>query len=282
MPLFEEFLRTGHLGPVILGMTPTDVMIAIGDPQDTSKKSNPLQLKYGCAQLSFWKAPNHRTHHLREIAITYQPEFEPLPETLVFTDWNPTEPPTELQFRSFMHKIGYLPVHLVEGPSGSQLVFLSGVTALFANKMVHSIRLLQRETKEPTAMPLSDEREPTIKQILEMLEEADRATQIGAHGAALLMAWAGLEAALRRAALRAGKQGKIGVQPSILIRELFASGQLTPAEHSTLEELRQRRTALAHGLAPMTVDVEIIPRIKAIANRLLGDELTSSHSEPRY
>ncbi len=270
MATLEEFLRAGHLGPVILGMTPTDVMTALGDPQDISRKSNPLQLKYGCVHLSFWKAPSHRVHQLREIAITYQPEFEPFPETLAFTDWNPAGPPTERQFRAVMHEIGYLPVHSLEGLSGRQLIFLSGVTVLFAEEMLHSIRLLQRETKEPTSMPLSDEREPTTKQIADMLDEADRATQIGAHRAGLLMAWAGLEATLRRAALRAGKQGKIGVQPSILIRELFAAGQLTPAEHRTLEELRQLRTASAHGLAPMAFDVEIIPRIKDISNRLLA------------
>jgi hypothetical protein len=63
-------------------------------------------------------------------------------------------------------------------------------------------------------------------------------------GAALLIAWAGLEASLRRAALQAGRQGKIGVQPSILIRELFAAGQLTPAEQRSLEEMRQLRTAV--------------------------------------
>jgi hypothetical protein len=270
MATLEDFMRTGHLGPVILGMSPNDVMIALGDPQDTSRKSNPLQLKYGCVQLSFWKAPNQRTHELREIVITYQPEFEPLPESLAFTDWTLAEPPTERQFRAFMHEIGYLPVHLVEGSSGKQLVFLSGVTALFTDEMLHSIRLLQRENRAPTPTPLSDEREPTPEQILDMLNEADRASQTGAYRAALLIAWAGLEATLRRAALRAGRQGRIGVQPSILLGELFAAGQLTPAEHRTLEELRQLRTASAHGLAPVGLDADIISKINTISNRLLA------------
>jgi len=117
---------------------------------------------------------------------------------------------------------------------------------------------------------LSDEREPTPEQIRDMLNEADRASQTGAYRAALLIAWAGLEATLRRAALRAGRQGRIGVQPSILLGELFAAGQLTPAEHRTLEELRQLRTASAHGLAPVGLDADIISKISAISNRLLA------------
>lgn len=270
MATLEEFLRTGHLGPVVLGMTPTDVMTTVGDPQGTSRKSNPLQLKYGSAQLSFWKAPKDKSLHLREIAITYQPDFEPLPATLTFLDWNPPQPPTEQLFKSFIYYIGYLPVHSVDGPNGTEISFLSGVTALCADKMLHSIRLHQRQNKESTAMPLSDEREPTTKQILDMLQEAELALRSGAQRAALLLAWAGLEAALRRTALSAGKQGKIGVQPAILIRELFASQQLTPAEHRSLEELRQVRTALAHGFAPVvTSDSDTIRRISAISKQLL-------------
>jgi hypothetical protein len=103
-----------------------------------------------------------------------------------------------------------------------------------------------------------------------MFEEANRAVNSGAQRAALLLAWAGLEAALRRAALNAGRQGKIGVQPSILIRELFAAGRLTPSEHQTLEELRQIRTALAHGLPPVRFPKNMIAKIKAISDRLLG------------
>jgi hypothetical protein len=228
-----------------------------------------LILKYGSAQLSFWKPSNHSTHHLREISIIYQPNFEPLPEILSFTDWDLAGPPTEPQFDAFLKKIDYLPVHRVDGPGTRQLAFLSGVTVFLAEKFLHTIRLSQRETKESSPTNLSDEREPTTTQILDMFEEADRAMRSGADRAALLMAWAGLEAVLRRTALRAGRQGKIGVQPAILIRELFAAGKLTPAEHSSIEELRQLRTVLAHGLAPMKFDSENIPKISAISKRLL-------------
>jgi hypothetical protein len=132
---------------------------------------------------------------------------------------------------------------------------------------------------------MPDEREPTLDQIREMFNEAERVSRIGMHRAALLIAWAGLEAALRRAALKAGVPGKIGLQPSILLRELFAAGQLTPDEHRILEELRQIRTAIAHGLAPVSLDADNIRRINSISNRLLAplnEPLDSYKANPQF
>jgi hypothetical protein len=268
MATLEEFVRTGHLGPIILGVSPTDVMTVLGEPDDISKKANPLILKYGCVQLTFWKALKERPPQLREIVVTFDP-FEPPPPFLEITDWNPEAPSTEWQFTNFMHRIGYMPVHMVEGSSGRQLLFLSGVTALFVGGMLQSLRFLERETKASAPLPLFDEREPAKEQILAMLDESQRAWNCGAYRAALLIGWAGLEAALRRTALRAGGQGKIGVQPTILLRELFSAGMLTPIEHQLLEHFRQLRTAAAHGLAPLEFDPSAILLIDDLAQKFL-------------
>jgi hypothetical protein len=269
MATLNDFLRTGRLGPLILGMSPNDVMTALGDADEISKKSNPLQLKYGCLQLTFWKASDRTVHKLREMVIAYEP-FLPMPHGLTFTDWKLSGPPTKTQFKNFYHEIGYLPVHMVVGPSGSQLIFLSGVIALMSGEVLHSIRLSQRESKESDEIPVSDQREPSPEQIREMLAEADQATAGGALRAALMSAWAGLEAALRRAVLRAGGQGRIGIQPSILLRELFSAKELTSEEHATLEKLRQIRTSVAHGLAPLPIEPHMIDQLKSITERLLG------------
>jgi hypothetical protein len=268
MATLEEFLRNGRLGPVVLGMTAPDVITAIGEPQGTSAKSNPLQLKYGSAELSFWKEKKDGRLFLREIVISYRPQFEPFPPILPFLDWNP-RPPTKQVFKSFIYYIGYAPVNSVEGPSEGKMTFLSGVTALFTEEILDSLRLHQRRTKETTSTLLSNEREPTTEQILEMLEEAERAANSGAMRAGLLIAWSGLEAVLRRMALSAGKLGKIGVQPAILIRELVASEQLTSDERHTLENFRQLRTSLAHGLAPIPIDRMTVQDIVELSKRLL-------------
>ena len=270
MATLEEFMRTGHLGPVILGMSSNDAMTALGDPDDISRKSNPLILKYGPVQLSFWKTPPKKAPQLREIAIAFQPEFERLPKSLSITDWNPTEPPTEGEFRSFIDRIEYPPAQLVEGPTDKALTFLSGVTALVSDGKLHSLRLKLKENKTPPPTPVTVEREATLDQIQGMLIEAEHALMIGAHRAALLIGWAGLEAALRRVAYQEGRQGKVGIPLHILLRELFASGRLSPDEHRWLETLRQIRTAAAHGLAPIGLDSDMVERLIEETHRLLS------------
>ena len=103
-----------------------------------------------------------------------------------------------------------------------------------------------------------------------MFSEATLAVQAGAKRAALLIAWAGLEATLRRAAFRAGRRGKVGTQPVVLLRELVAEGQVTAPEHRTLEHLRQLRMSAAHGLTPVAFPSDLISNIKAVSDRLLA------------
>lgn len=273
MTTLSDFLRTGRLGPVSLGMGPVEVMTALGDPDDTSEKLNPLILKYGPVQLVFLGKPKQRKQDLREIAILYSPKFTKMPKTLRFSDWNPSSPPTEEQFSRFLDTIEYHPVHEVSGESGTQLIFMSGVVALFVAKSLHSIRLTQRETKEESPMTVSDEREPSVAQIRDMLAEADRALEANAPRAALMTAWAGLEAALRRAALRVGGQGRIGVTPVVLLRELFSANELAKDEYLVLENIRQLRTSAAHGLGRVAVDPETISTLKSLTQQLLGPSM---------
>lgn len=179
MATLEEFMRTGQLGAVILGASPSDVMTALGDPDDISKKTNPLILKYRCVQLTFWKAPKERTPQLREIVLAFQP-FEPPPEFLEITDWNPQEPPSERDFRAFIERVDYPPAHVVEGQSEKAFLFPSGVSALVSEGKLHSIRLQEKENKATPPAPVTDEREATMDQIHGMLIEAEYVVAAGA------------------------------------------------------------------------------------------------------
>jgi hypothetical protein len=170
-----------------------------------------------------------------------------------------------------MQEIRYLPVHLTEQESGRQLLFLSGVAVDFKDGLLNSIRITQKEKREPAQGPLSDLREPSREQILDMIQESERALEFDVRRSALVMAWAALEASFRRAALRNGLHGQIGVQPTILIRELLSGGVLSPEESQLLEKLRQLRTASVHGLAPVDFPAENILEINAISRRMLAD-----------
>jgi hypothetical protein len=273
MATLEEFLRTGHLGPLIMGISPMDVMTALGEADSVSRKSNPLLLEYGGVHLAFLRNTNARKHELREIVLDFENFSEPLPPLLELTDWKLSDPPTERRFRDFMHTIGYLPIHDGEGATWRELVFPSGVTARFKDEMLISTRLVERENKSSIPAISTDEREPTEEQIAEMFKEADFASQAGAKRAALLIAWAGLEATLRRLANHTGRKGKIGTQPVVLLRELFSEGQLTPAEHRILERSRQLRMSAAHGLTPVAFQPELLSQIETISNKLLARSL---------
>lgn len=269
MATLAQFLRTGSLGPVVLGMDPFAVVEQIGDPEQVSQKKNPLTLKYGSLKLVFWR--HGRKSQLRDITLNFLPEFKPLPSQVALTDFNPRGRPTEEHFRDFIHESSYPPVHLTERESARQMIFLSGVVVDFADGLLNSIRITQKEKKESTQAPLSDVREPSLQQILDMIEESERALEFDARRSALVIGWAALEASLRRVALWKGRHGEIGVQPTILIRELFSAGVLSREDRQFLEELRQTRTAAVHGLAPENFSPQIVREMNAMSRRMLTD-----------
>jgi hypothetical protein len=272
MATLEDFLRTGRLGPVNLGMNPTQVMTALGDSDEFSEQKSRYILKYGPVQFVFLANKKLRVRDLQDIAIIYKPKFKKLPKKLRLDDWNPSSVPTEEFFTDYLGNINLHPVHIVSGESGTHLIFISGVVALFSEKKMHSIRMTQRD-QEPEKVTVSDRREPSAQQIRDMFAEADRALGADAPRGALMTAWAGLEAALRRAVLRAGGGGRVGIQPNILLRELFAAQELSQEEMLILEKLRQARTTAVHGLVPEQIKPEMIEDIKAIGQRLLGPSL---------
>ena len=269
MTTLESFLKTGALGPLAIGMPLSDLMVALGEPQATSKRSNPLLLKYGAAELSLLKAAKTPIYTLREITLKFQPVFEKLPDPILLSDWNCDSLPTGIWFNKFISQISYKPIMSVEGVIGHQMIFASGVVVLISGGMLNSIRYFEREAKQSQGVPFLDSREPDIKQIREMLDEADQVVKVGSHRAALLLVWAALEATLRRRVHAMGRSGKIGLQPAVLINELFAAGVLTSAEHQRIQQLRQWRTSIAHGLAPIIITHTDILEVMSLVDRLL-------------
>src|SRR6266853_1415070 len=101
MATLEKLLKTGQLGPIVLGISPYEAVSALGEPQDQSRKKNPLQLKYGSLQLTFWKHAGSERSQLMDFGLYYQPAWEPVPEPAAFTDVRYDESTTEREFRSF-------------------------------------------------------------------------------------------------------------------------------------------------------------------------------------
>jgi len=123
---------------------------------------------------------------------------------------------------------------------------------------------------DPIRRTLRDASEPSTDQIGQMLDEAERIGQLGTPRAAFVLAWAGLEAAMRRLAQRAGLNGKIGTQPLLLVRELYSSGYISPEDFRRLEETRMIRTEIVHGLAPPALDPGLVEYLIGLARQLLA------------
>lgn len=90
----------------------------------------------------------------------------------------------------------------------------------------------------------------------------------GIRQSAFLQAWAGLEAVLRLVLQREG--GKVELQPTVLTRELYATGRVSLPEFHLLEANRQMRNSLVHGFGPISVHPTQVQSIVELAHRLLG------------
>lgn len=270
----EHFLRTGQLGPIALGMDPAEVEARLGEPQARSHKLNPLVLKYGGLELTFWSEAKRLPSQLMQIALSVQPGTEPLPAPVIPDDWSPTSATTIDEFADFLTSIDASPVQTVSGDRFTHIIMPSGVRISFSEGRLIGFQFSRRESEENRTLPLTDEREPSVLQVCAVLDEARRVTELGFLSAGLILAWAALEASLRRAALSAGLKGKIGIQPSALIRQLLAARLLNPPETAFLEKTRQLRTAIVHGLSPQPIGSDTITKIIDLAKRLI--ELSSS------
>jgi hypothetical protein len=270
---FARFVRTGQLGPLTLGMDPSAVELQLGIPDARSRKHNPLIMKYGPLELTFW-SPRSQPPQLTQILLEVARGQSDLPGALLFDDLMPYAVSHINDFLRFMEQIGVWPEEVLRGDRESSIALPSGVKASFIDGQLRALALSKRERDENRSPILTDEHEPTVEQIGRQLEEARSALRHGFVSAAVVLAWGALEAALRRSALRAGYKGKVRVQPTILIREAHALGLLNSEQVRILESARQQRTTIAHGLMSAPVDSDVVLQIILLAEHLLrGDGL---------
>lgn len=272
MAKIETFLKSGELGPVVLSSSPTDVMDECGAPDETSRKMNPLILRYGEIQLTFLRTPVAKAPRLHEIQISMKSNFGRVeqinpPQSPIFLEdielWRASTRPA---FITLARNRGCSLI----GEGHSQVQFASGVIASFENGILESLRLSKKESTQRPPQKILDEREPTLEQIRDMFDEYCKADRVGARRAAMLILWAALEAALRRAALSRGSAGRSSVAPHLLIRELTASGFLSHNQMRLLEEARQVRMADAHGLAPINPRPMLMQELADLTHDLLS------------
>jgi hypothetical protein len=115
--------------------------------------------------------------------------------------------------------------------------------------------------------------EPSIDGILQLAADAERLAASGELTAACLLAWSGVEAALRRLASQAGLNLE-STSPLYLLNALATEGLLAQPDYATLNSLFRLRNSLAHGLKSTSITrdapaflIDLTRRIVAPANQ---------------
>jgi hypothetical protein len=134
MPILEEFLRTGQLGPIRSGMSSDEVETALGSPQDESTKRKPRIVRYGPLQIAFVRGED-RVARVSMVAL-YPRDFDEELPTAVRFDTAPLE--SKERVHTFLTSIGITPT-AVETEPVDQVVLPSDVRIVFDEGAVHGV-----------------------------------------------------------------------------------------------------------------------------------------------
>ena len=118
--------------------------------------------------------------------------------------------------------------------------------------------------------------EPSDAQLTEILNAAEDLANKGYAPAACVLAWGGLEAAMRRTRDDAELYGRTTANE--LMRALYGNGFLSREQFEWLRESYKIRSQVVHGLVPPMVDPELVRHVTATARQLLhgGDVAVAS------
>jgi hypothetical protein len=135
----QEFVSTGHLGDIMIGITADRAQQVLGAPDARSARHDPVEiLRYGALELVFRRVPKTTDSRLVAIALYLGDQDRLIPEPARFADWLPAADTTEQQFREFLAGVGIAPRSTAAGES-SHLVLPSGAQIVFADGKLHSI-----------------------------------------------------------------------------------------------------------------------------------------------
>jgi hypothetical protein len=250
-----------------MGVDPIAVTTLLGPPSDQSAKQNPLVLRYGALELTFSR-DKQGPLSLVQLKLVAPTEANPLPDLLAPVQAELSSHATLSDFTELLRAAGLHPEQVIEGDPDAHVVMPAGVRASFRQQRLLQLTLTRREREENRFPKLGDAREPSEAELEQMLKEARHASALGLRSAALVLAWAALEATMRRVAVREGRTGRVGTQPTVLLRELYALHLLGSEDVAALEGARQLRTSIVHGLSAVIVPADVVMSVIAYAERL--------------
>jgi hypothetical protein len=112
--------------------------------------------------------------------------------------------------------------------------------------------------------------EPSDEQLAQILKAADELAGQGYAPYACVVAWGGVEAAMRRLRDEAELSGR--TTPNELMRTLYGNGFLGREQFDRLKEAYKIRTQVVHGLVPPKVDPGLVRYVTDTARYLVSGE----------
>jgi Holliday junction resolvase len=113
-----------------------------------------------------------------------------------------------------------------------------------------------------------DAAEPSDEQLAQILKTADELSEKGYSPYACVVAWGGLEAAMRRLRGDAELYGR--TTPPELMRALYGNGFLSREQFERLRESYKIRSQVVHGLVPARVDPDLVRYVTTTARYLVS------------
>jgi hypothetical protein len=104
MDTLEQFLRTGKLGALEVGMTTEQVHNLLGAPEDVSVQKRPLIWKYGSLQVSFFKEDKIAKETLDFIGLYFHSSDAPLPSPLSWSGWQPSRETNQQEMQEYLQR----------------------------------------------------------------------------------------------------------------------------------------------------------------------------------
>ena len=166
MATMREFLSTGHLGDVMIGITAERAQQILGAPDTRSVRRDPVEiLRYGALELVFRRVPKTIDSRLVAIALYLGNSNRSIPVPTRFADWLPSIDTTEQQVREFLAGAGIVPHSTVAGES-FHLVLPSGAQIVFADGKLHSFHFKRKvsERREQISVSLPTETVNRLRQ----------------------------------------------------------------------------------------------------------------------
>jgi REase_AHJR-like len=112
--------------------------------------------------------------------------------------------------------------------------------------------------------------EPSDEQLVQILKTADELADRGYSPYACVVAWGGLEAAMRRIGDEAQLYGR--TSPNEFTRALYSNGFISREQFNKLKEAYKVRSQVVHGLIPPEVDPALVRDVTATARYPLASQ----------